>query len=114
MLMRSAGASFGLGLRLMATRWRRFYVQIIDPSWIPCGLAFKNGEPDENCTAQVIKEDIHVTLGHIRTELQKVIDEIGGAVVDWESAEIIVSSRHGAGNPEDLALIQELDEVLGA
>ena len=75
---------------------------------------FKKAEADEARTAEVIKEDIHVSAAEIRTVLLEVIREAAGDIVDLEGAEIIVSGGRGVGGPEGFKPIRELAEVLGA
>lgn len=75
---------------------------------------FKKGEPDAARTAEIVREDIHVPAGQIRTTLLEVIKEAGGELVDLEGAEIIVSGGRGVGGPEGFAPVRELAAVLGA
>lgn len=64
--------------------------------------------------AEIIREKLHVPAEQIRTQLLKVIQEVAGALVDLESAEIIVSGGRGVGGPEGFEPIQALAKVLGA
>ena len=64
--------------------------------------------------AEIIREKLHVPAEQIRTQLLKVIQEAAGALVDLESAEIIVSGGRGVGGPEGFEPIQALAKVLGA
>lgn len=75
---------------------------------------FKKTEINEARTAEIIKEDIHVSASEIRTELLEIIHEAAGDIVDLEGAEIIVSGGRGVGGPEGFKPIKELAEVLGA
>jgi len=75
---------------------------------------FKKGEPDDSCQAEVIREDIRIPEGRIRTKLIEVIQELGAELVDLEGAEIIVSGGRGVGGPEGFEPIRELAAVLGA
>ncbi len=75
---------------------------------------FKKAEINEARTAEVIKEDIHVSASEIRTELLEVIHEAAGELVDLEGAEIIVSGGRGVGGPDGFKPIRALAEVLGA
>jgi len=75
---------------------------------------FKKTEPNNARTAEVIKEEIHVSADEIRTKLLEVIHEAAGELVDLEGAEIIVSGGRGVGGPEGFKPIRELAEVLGA
>ncbi len=74
---------------------------------------FKKCEADEARSAEVIKEDIHVSPDMIRTELVEIIKETAGEIVDLEGAEIIVSGGRGLGGPEGFKLIKELADLLG-
>lgn len=73
---------------------------------------FKKGEAGE-AKAEIIKEDIHVDAGDIRTQILELIKEEGGETVDLEGAEIIVSGGRGVGGPEGYAPIKELADLLG-
>lgn len=75
---------------------------------------FKKGEPNTSRTAEVIKEDIHVSADRIRTTLLEVIQEEGGELVDLENADIIVSGGRGVGGPEGFAPVRALAAALGA
>lgn len=75
---------------------------------------FKKGEPDATRTAEVIKKDIHVEPGSIRTRTVELIEETAGALIDLEGAEVIVSGGRGVGAPEKFAILQELANVLNA
>jgi len=75
---------------------------------------FKKGEPNNDRTAEVIKEDIHVSAERIRTTLLEVIHEAGGELVDLEGAEIIVSGGRGVGSCDGFSPVRELACLLGA
>jgi electron transfer flavoprotein alpha subunit len=75
---------------------------------------FKKGVADAGRAAEIIREEIHTAPEDIRTKLLEVIDEVGGTIIELESAEVIVSGGRGVGGPEGFALIRELAEALGA
>ncbi len=75
---------------------------------------FKKPEAVTGRSVEVIREDIHVSAERIRTELLEDIKEAGGALVDLEGAEIIVSGGRGLGGPEGFAPVRELADALGA
>ena len=68
----------------------------------------------EGNTAEVIREDIHVSAEQIRTQVLEVIKDLGGENVDLEGAEIIVSGGRGVGGPEGFEVIRALADELGA
>lgn len=74
---------------------------------------FKKCEETE-ANATIIKEDIHVDPSDIRTQVLKVIQDIGDEKVDLEGAEIIVSGGRGVGGPEGFETIKALADILGA
>jgi electron transfer flavoprotein alpha subunit len=74
---------------------------------------FKRGEPDMERTAEIIKEDIPVPAGCVRTKLLEKIMEAAEGAVKLEEAEIIVSGGRGLGKPENFALVKALADVLG-
>lgn len=73
---------------------------------------FKKGEEVEN-KAEVIKEDFHVAPEDIRTKILEVIQEEGGAGVDLQGAEYIVSGGRGVGSAEGFKVIEDLADALG-
>ncbi|WP_444641912.1 electron transfer flavoprotein subunit alpha/FixB family protein [Caproiciproducens sp. R1] len=75
---------------------------------------FKKPEAESGRSVEVIREDIHVPAERIRTELLEDIKEAGGALVDLEGAEFIVSGGRGLGGPEGFAPVRELADALGA
>jgi electron transfer flavoprotein alpha subunit len=74
---------------------------------------FKKGVPDTARTAEIIKEDIAVPAGTIRTSLVEKIMEAAEGAVKLEEADIIVSGGRGLGKPENFALVKALADVLG-
>lgn len=75
---------------------------------------FKKGEADATRECEVIKEDFHVDEKDIRTKLIKVMNELGGEMVDLEGADIIVSGGRAVGGPEGFANVKALADALGA
>jgi electron transfer flavoprotein alpha subunit len=75
---------------------------------------FKKREPDSARKADILKEEIHVDAKDIRTRILEILKESGGAPVDLEGAEIIVSGGRGTGGPEGFAPVRELAKALGA
>ncbi len=63
--------------------------------------------------ARVVREDIRVAPGDIRTRVVELIREAGESV-DLEGAEIIVSGGRGVGGPEGFEVIRALARALGA
>jgi electron transfer flavoprotein alpha subunit len=61
----------------------------------------------------VIKEDIAVPKGTIRTTLIEIIKETAGEIVNLEEAEIIVSGGRGLGKSENFSYIRDLADALG-
>ncbi|SHI03778.1 electron transfer flavoprotein alpha subunit apoprotein [Sporobacter termitidis DSM 10068] len=74
---------------------------------------FKRGMPDAARTAEIIREDIPVPAGTVRTTLVEKIAEAAEAAVKLEEADIIVSGGRGLGKPENFALVKDLADVLG-
>ncbi len=74
---------------------------------------FKKSEPVEGC-AVVIRENIHIDLKDIRTQVLEIIQEMAAEEVNLEDAEIIVSGGRGVGGPEGFVPVKALAEALGA
>jgi electron transfer flavoprotein alpha subunit len=74
---------------------------------------FKRAVPDTARTAEIIKEDIAVPAGLVRTSLVEKIMEAAEGAVKLEEADIIVSGGRGLGKPENFALVKALADVLG-
>lgn len=68
----------------------------------------------EGNTAEIIREDIHVSAEKIRTQVLEVLKEMDDEKVDLENAEIIVSGGRGVGGPEGFETIRALADTLGA
>jgi electron transfer flavoprotein alpha subunit len=73
---------------------------------------FKRGEPDTARTAEIIKEDIAVPAGTIRTSIIEKIAELAEGV-KLEDAEVVVSGGRGVGNAENFAMLKELADLMG-
>jgi electron transfer flavoprotein alpha subunit len=69
---------------------------------------FKRVEPDTSRTAEIIKEDIAVPAGLVRTSLIEKIMEAAEGAVKLEEADIIVSGGRGLGKPENFSLVKAL------
>lgn len=74
---------------------------------------FKRGEPDTARTAEIIKEDIPVPDGTIRTTLVEKTAEAAEGAVKLEEADIIVSGGRGLGKPENFSMVKALADALG-
>ena len=74
---------------------------------------FKRGEPDLAREAEIIKEEIALPAGVVRTSIIEKITEAAEGAVKLEDAEIIVSGGRGLGKPENFSLVKDLADVLG-
>ncbi|NLA86937.1 MAG: electron transfer flavoprotein subunit alpha/FixB family protein, partial [Clostridiales bacterium] len=73
---------------------------------------FKRGEPDTSRSAEIIREDIQVPAGTIRTStIEKIAEEVVG--VKLEDADAVVSGGRGVGSAENFEMLRELAAVLG-
>jgi len=77
------------------------------------GVFKLKGDPDHSREAEVIREDIRVAPGAIRTRMLEIIRE-AGELVDLEGAEIIVSGGRGLGKAENFSYVRDLAKALGA
>ena len=73
---------------------------------------FKRGEPDTARTAEIIKEDIAVPDGTIRTAIVEKITEVGEGV-KLEDAEFVISGGRGVGSAENFEMLKELANLMG-
>ncbi len=74
---------------------------------------FKKAEADASRKAEIVREDISVPAGVVRTKLIEVLKEAGVEMVNLEESEVIVSGGRGMGKPENFSLIKELADALG-
>ncbi|MDE6259962.1 MAG: electron transfer flavoprotein subunit alpha/FixB family protein [Oscillospiraceae bacterium] len=74
---------------------------------------FKKSDAVEG-KAEIVKEDLHVPVDQIRTQVLEIIKELDSENVDLEGAEIIVSGGRGVGGPEGFETIKALAKELGA
>lgn len=75
---------------------------------------FKKPEEDTGCKGEIIHETVEFGPDEIRTRIVEVITEAGGADVNLEEAEIIVSGGRGVGGPEGFEVLKELADEIGA
>lgn len=68
---------------------------------------FKRGEPDTARTAEIIKEDIALPAGTIRTTIVEKIKETSEGV-KLEDAEVVVAGGRGVGSAEGFDMLKEL------
>ncbi|NLT40478.1 MAG: electron transfer flavoprotein subunit alpha/FixB family protein [Clostridiales bacterium] len=73
---------------------------------------FKRGEPDLTRSAEIIKEDITVPEGTIRTAVvEKIAEEAEG--IKLEDADVVVAGGRGVGGAENFVLLKDLAAALG-
>lgn len=75
---------------------------------------FKKPEEDTGRKGEIIHETVEFGPEEIRTRIVEVITEAGGADVNLEEAEIIVSGGRGVGGPEGFEVLKELADEIGA
>ena len=75
---------------------------------------FKKPEEDTGRKGEIIHETVEFGPDEIRTRIVEVITEAGGADVNLEEAEIIVSGGRGVGGPEGFEVLKELTDEIGA
>jgi electron transfer flavoprotein alpha subunit len=63
--------------------------------------------------AEIVKEEIAVPDGTIRTTIIEKVTESAEGAVKLEDADVIVSGGRGLGKPENFALVKDLADVLG-
>jgi electron transfer flavoprotein alpha subunit len=72
---------------------------------------FKRGEPDLARTAEIVKEDIAVPAGTIRTTIVEKITEASEGV-KLEDAEVVIAGGRGVGSAEGFDQLKELANLL--
>ena len=75
---------------------------------------FKKPEEDTGRKGEIIHETVEFGPDEIRTRIVEVITEAGGADVNLEESEIIVSGGRGVGGPEGFEVLKELADEIGA
>lgn len=75
---------------------------------------FKKPEEDTGRKGEIIHETVEFGPDEIRTRIVEVITEAGGADMNLEEAEIIVSGGRGVGGPEGFEVLKELADEIGA
>ena len=75
---------------------------------------FKKPEEDTGRKGEIIHETVEFGPDEIRTRIVEVITEAGGADVNLEEAEIIVSGGRGVVGPEGFEVLKELADEIGA
>ena len=75
---------------------------------------FKKPEEETGRKGEIIHETVEFGPDEIRTRIVEVITEAGGADVNLEEAEIIVSGGRGVGGPEGFEVLKELADEIGA
>lgn len=73
---------------------------------------YKRGEADMARTAEIIKEDIAVPAGTIRTAIVEKITETAEGV-KLEDAEVVISGGRGVGSVEGFEQLKELAGLMG-
>lgn len=73
---------------------------------------YEKGQAADSAAADVIKEDIRTPAEQIRTKIIEIIKSVGEGI-NLEEAEIIVAGGRGLGKAENVAVIQELADILG-
>ncbi len=74
---------------------------------------FKKAVPDFGRSGKILREEIHVAAGEIRTRVLERVQLAQGPQVKLEEAEIIVSGGRGLGKAENFSYIAALAEALG-
>jgi len=74
----------------------------------------KKIEPDWSRKPKIERVDVDVAAGSIRTKILDIVKEVSPETIKVEEARIIVSGGRGLGSPENLKMIEDLAQVLGA
>ncbi|MDM7999445.1 MAG: electron transfer flavoprotein subunit alpha/FixB family protein [Dehalococcoidia bacterium] len=75
--------------------------------------AFKKGEPDPSRQGEIIRVDFDRQAVTSRTRLLNMVNDLAGKV-RLDEAEVVVCGGRGLGKAENLQIVAELAEVLGA
>ncbi len=74
----------------------------------------KKSDPDWSREPKVERVDVNLALETIRTKILDIVKEVNPETIKVEEARIIVSGGRGLGSPENLKMIEDLAQVLGA
>jgi len=74
---------------------------------------FKKVKADSARSVPVIREELPVPAGTVRTRLIEVIEDLAGEMVNLEEAQVIVSGGRGLGKPENFSYIHDLADAMG-
>lgn len=74
----------------------------------------KKVDPDWSREPKVERVEINLVPESIRTKILGIVKEVNPETIKVEEARIIVSGGRGLGSPENLKMIEDLAQVLGA
>jgi len=74
----------------------------------------KKSNPDWSREPKIERVEINLTPESIRTKILDIVKEVSAETIKVEEARIIVSGGRGLGSPENLKMIEDLAQVLGA
>jgi len=74
----------------------------------------KKVDPDWSREPKVERVEINLVPESIRTKILDIVKEVSPETIKVEEARIIVSGGRGLGSPENLKMIEDLAQVLGA
>jgi len=74
----------------------------------------KKTDPDWSRKPKIERVDVNVGPEGIRTKILDIVKEVNPETIKVEEARIIVSGGRGLGSPENLKMIEDLAQVLGA
>jgi len=74
----------------------------------------KKRNPDWSREPRVERVEINIVPESIRTKILDIVKEVSPETIKVEEARIIVSGGRGLGSPENLKMIEDLAQVLGA